>query len=228
METVSPDIAQKILNRDFANIVSRVQSGGKLTRQERAMLQSMAVGAGGDKPDTANSYVELAKILGVTRQSLDRWRKRKDAPKPTANGTHNVVLWREYMKRNDLKGGEGNDSRLVRTSPRLELLVNHYNKFEMLLEASAPVGIPFFNGQLVGLANPPSANLIQAGKVGDIAAVGGVFGFGLVFLAGDRSAGIDRLAQSGDAHAVFICQGEPFFLVLGVFEFGDDAVVGEV
>jgi hypothetical protein len=106
METVSPDIAQKILNRDFANIVSRVQSGGKLTRQERAMLQSMAVGAGGDKPDTANSYVELAKILGVTRQSLDRWRKRKDSPKPSANGTHNVVLWREYMKRNDLKGGD--------------------------------------------------------------------------------------------------------------------------
>ena len=105
MESVSPDIAQKILNRDFANLVARVQAGGKLTRQERAMLQSMAAGSGA-QPDTASSYVELADILGVTRQSINAWKKRKDAPKPSANGTHDVAVWREYLKRNGLKGGE--------------------------------------------------------------------------------------------------------------------------
>ena len=41
MEPVSPDIAKKLLTRDFANLVGRVQKGGKLTRTERAMLQSM-------------------------------------------------------------------------------------------------------------------------------------------------------------------------------------------
>jgi hypothetical protein len=35
MEPVSPDIAKKLLSRDFANLVGRVQKGGKLTRAER-------------------------------------------------------------------------------------------------------------------------------------------------------------------------------------------------
>ena len=63
MEAVSPDIAKKLLSRDFANLVGRVQKGGKLTRAERAMLQTLATGTGA-APTTAPSYVELAAILG--------------------------------------------------------------------------------------------------------------------------------------------------------------------
>lgn len=105
MEAVSPDIAKKLLARDFANLVGRVQKGGKLTRAERAMLQTLATGTGA-APTNAASYVELAAILGITRQSLNNWKKRKDAPKPAANGMHDVAAWREFMRRNDLKGGE--------------------------------------------------------------------------------------------------------------------------
>lgn len=105
MEAVSPDIAKKLLSRDFANLVGRVQKGGKLTRVERAMLQSMATGTGA-APTTAASYVELSAILGITRQTLNTWKKRKDAPKPASNGLHDVAAWREFMRRNDLKGGE--------------------------------------------------------------------------------------------------------------------------
>ena len=107
MEPVSPDIAKKLLTRDFANLVGRVQKGGKLTRTERAMLQSMSTGTGtGTAPATAASYVELATVLGITRQSINTWKKRKDAPKPAANGLHDVPAWQEFMRRNDLKGGE--------------------------------------------------------------------------------------------------------------------------
>jgi len=105
MEAVSPDIAKKLLSRDFANLVGRVQKGGKLTRAERAMLQTLATGTGA-APTNAASYVELAAILGITRQSLNNWKKRKDAPKPAANGIHDVAAWREFMRRNDLKGSE--------------------------------------------------------------------------------------------------------------------------
>jgi len=105
MENVSPDIASKLLKRDFTNLVARVQKGGKLTRAERAMLQSMATGSGAD-PATAASYVELAAILGVTRQSINTWKKRKGSPKPAANGLHDVAAWREFMRLHDLKGGE--------------------------------------------------------------------------------------------------------------------------
>jgi hypothetical protein len=105
MDAVAPDIAKKLLTRDFANLVGRVQKGGKLTRTERAMLQSMATGTGA-APTTAASHVELAAILGITRQSINTWKKRKDAPKAAANGLHDVAAWREFMRRNDLKGGE--------------------------------------------------------------------------------------------------------------------------
>ena len=92
MDAVSPDIAKKLLSRDFANLAGRVQKGGKLTRPERAMLQTMATGTGA-APATAASYVELAAILGATRQSINTWKKRKDAPKPAANGLHDVEAW---------------------------------------------------------------------------------------------------------------------------------------
>jgi hypothetical protein len=69
------------------------------------MLQSMAAGAGRD-PATVASYVELGVVLGVTRQTLHAWKKRKDAPKPASNGLHEVAAWREFMRRHDLKGGE--------------------------------------------------------------------------------------------------------------------------
>lgn len=112
MESISPDIAKKLLSRDFANLISRVQKGGKLTRGERVMLQTMATGTGA-APTVASSYVELAGILRVTRQTINTWKKRKGAPKPANNGLHDVAAWREFMRRNDLKGGEAEDGEVA-------------------------------------------------------------------------------------------------------------------
>jgi len=44
MENIPPEVARKLLNRDFTNLISRMQAGGKLTRAERNMLQAMAAG----------------------------------------------------------------------------------------------------------------------------------------------------------------------------------------
>ena len=103
MDTIPPDIARKLLNRDFANLAQRVQHGGKLSRAERAMLQGMAASAG-HTSTVAENFVELAKLLGVTRRALQNWRKRKDSPKAAANGFHEVAAWREFMQRHGLEG----------------------------------------------------------------------------------------------------------------------------
>ena len=103
MDAIPPEIAKKLLNRDFANLVKRVQNGGKLNRSERAMLQGMAASAG-HTATVAENFVELAKIIGVTRRTLQTWRKREDAPQPAANGFHEVAAWREFMERNGLEG----------------------------------------------------------------------------------------------------------------------------
>lgn len=103
---IAPDVARKLLNRDFSNLISRVQSGGKLTRAERAMLQAMAAGSPGSTISVAANYNELADALGVSRQTIHSWRKIEGAPSPNSNGTHDVVVWREFIKARDLKGGE--------------------------------------------------------------------------------------------------------------------------
>ena len=132
MEAVSPDIAKKLLSRDFANLVGRVQKGGKLTRAERAMLQTLATGSGA-APTNAASYVELAAILGITRQSLNNWKKRKDAPKPAANGMHDVAAWREFMRRNDLKGSEVAEPGDIESSLKARKLLAEVEERELRL-----------------------------------------------------------------------------------------------
>jgi phage terminase Nu1 subunit (DNA packaging protein) len=104
MDPLSPDIARKLLNRDFANLAQRVHRGGNLSRSERAILQGMAASAPGSQQTVAENYVELARLLGVSRRTLQNWRKRKDAPLPAANGFHEVAAWREFMRRHDLRG----------------------------------------------------------------------------------------------------------------------------
>jgi len=134
MDPVSPDIAKKLLSRDFANLVGRVQKGGKLTRAERAMLQTLASGSG-SAPTTAPSYVELAIILGITRQTINTWKKRKDAPKTAPNGLHDVAAWREFMRRNDLKGGEtsNQDAADIETSLKARKLLAEVEERELRL-----------------------------------------------------------------------------------------------
>jgi hypothetical protein len=79
--------------------------------------------------------VELAAALGVARQSLYAWNKRKDAPKAAANGLHDVAAWREFMRRHDLKGGEPatQDAADIETSLRARKLLAEVEERELRL-----------------------------------------------------------------------------------------------
>jgi hypothetical protein len=106
MNDLPAQLAQKLLQRDLANLAQRVQRGDNLSRTERSLLQSMATApADADvSPAVAGSYVELAALLGVTRRTLQRWRARGDAPKHMAEGGHEVGAWREFMRSAKLAG----------------------------------------------------------------------------------------------------------------------------
>lgn len=103
MDNISPQIARKLLAHDFTNLAQRVQQGGKLSRSERTMLQGMSASTGQSRT-VAENYVELAKFLGVARRTLQRWRKRKDAPEPLVGGFHEIAAWRTFMERHGLQG----------------------------------------------------------------------------------------------------------------------------
>ena len=103
--TISQEAADKILSADFANIVQKVKSGKPLSSAERARVQAPAAGST-ETLAVANTIVELAAALGVTRRTINNWRKIPGAPEPASNGSHNVSAWRDFVRANSLKGGD--------------------------------------------------------------------------------------------------------------------------
>lgn len=101
------NIANRILDKDLENIVKKVAQGKTLTSVERARIENAYKKEEPVKvPAYALNYVELSEILGITRQTINRWRKLKEAPKPLSNGKHNVSKWRNFIKKNGLKEAE--------------------------------------------------------------------------------------------------------------------------
>ena len=99
-----PDAAEKIIAADFRNIVKKVKEGKTLTQAELARVQSRASQARDTSITVARSLAELASVLGVARQTLNRWRKIDGAPLPKPNGSHSVVEWRQFMQAHYLEG----------------------------------------------------------------------------------------------------------------------------
>jgi len=111
---LSPDIAGKILDADFQNIVKKVAAGKPLTVAERARIESRAAGSA-ETLAYANTLVELAAILGTTRRTLTTWQKLEGSPKPLSNGMWPVADWREFVRLRGLKAGKvpaGNEEAL--------------------------------------------------------------------------------------------------------------------
>lgn len=116
METkeLSHDIAGKILDADFQNIVKKVAAGKPLTVAERGRIESRAAGSV-ETLAYAKTLVELASVLGVTRRTLSTWQKMDGAPKSLSNGLWPVADWREFVRLNGLKAGKapvGNEEAL--------------------------------------------------------------------------------------------------------------------
>jgi len=100
---ISAQLAGKILDADFQNIVKKVAAGKPLTVAERARIEARAAGST-DATAYAKTLVELASLLGVTRRTLTAWQKMDGAPKPLSNGMWSVADWREFVRLRGFKG----------------------------------------------------------------------------------------------------------------------------
>lgn len=101
-EDVTADMAERILDADFKNIIRKVATGKTLTTAERARVQSRASGCT-DSTAYAKTVVELANLLGVTRRTISTWQKMDGAPKTLSNGSFPVPEWREFVRVRGLK-----------------------------------------------------------------------------------------------------------------------------
>jgi hypothetical protein len=111
---LSADIAGRILDADFQNIVKKVAAGKPLTVAERARIESRAAGSVETMAYT-KTLVELAAVLGVSRRTLSTWQKIEGAPKALSNGMWPVADWREFVRLRGLNAGRvpvGNEEAL--------------------------------------------------------------------------------------------------------------------
>lgn len=112
--SLDPEVAGKILDADFQNIVKKVAAGKPLTVAERARIESRAAGSS-ETLAYANTLVELAAALGVSRRTLTTWQKMEGAPKALSNGMWPVADWREFVRLRGLNAGRvpvGNEEAL--------------------------------------------------------------------------------------------------------------------
>lgn len=103
--SISPEMAERLLSADLKNIVKKVADGKTLSPSELNRVKSIASGSN-ETVTHARNVAELAMLLGVSRQTLYQWKKLEGAPEPQSNGLHSVIAWRQFMRDRDLKGGE--------------------------------------------------------------------------------------------------------------------------
>jgi len=112
--TLAPEVAEKILDADFQNVVRKVAAGKPLTVAERSRIEARAAGSQ-ETLAYAKTLVELAAVLGVTRRTLTGWQKMDGSPKPLSNGMWPVADWREFVRVRGLKASKtpvGNEEAL--------------------------------------------------------------------------------------------------------------------
>ena len=91
MPEIDPKLAQKVLDADLANMAKRVQEGKNLTANQRAHFLQATGQIALPESGVAKNKVELAGILGVTRQTIYKWQKHEDCPVPNSDGTYNIA-----------------------------------------------------------------------------------------------------------------------------------------
>jgi len=101
----APNAYAKILDADLRNILKKAASGKPLSPSEHARVVARAAGCD-DSVTTAKTVVELAGLLGTNRRQIARWQKLSGAPQPNANGSYDVVAWREFVRERGLKAGK--------------------------------------------------------------------------------------------------------------------------
>lgn len=149
--------AETLLKADLANLAKKVQAGKMLSAHERNMLQSAIAGGVISNQEYAHTQDELAKLLGVTRKTIQRWRKLKDRPEDKADGRMHVPSWRIFKaQRQGEDETESEEQSPAHAKARQILLQNERLEMRILAE----------KGELVPkeIANQVFAKLLIAAK----------------------------------------------------------------
>lgn len=138
---IDPNLAQKVLDADLANMASRVKSGKTLTAVQRAHFLQATGQMPLPETGLAKNKVELAGILNVARQTIYKWQKISGSPKANADGTHNIAEWLAFIKMQNLKGSEDEGGMDLRDRKLLGQCLKIEAELEILKGNWIPKGI---------------------------------------------------------------------------------------
>lgn len=110
--------ARKVLEEEISAIRKKVEAGKRITVAERNQLHQFASSdeeALADSlasPATVPSIAALCGVLGISRDTFYKWRKKfpKEIPQNQTNGQYDVAAWRAFAKKNNLKGGDEDET----------------------------------------------------------------------------------------------------------------------
>lgn len=94
---LDPEQAGVLLKANYRNLAKKVQAGKTLSAAEINLLESLKGGTEATKQTHAADQVELARILGVNRKTIQRAIRTGDSPGAKSNGTYEIAAWRGYF-----------------------------------------------------------------------------------------------------------------------------------
>lgn len=100
-----------ILEADFRNIAERVKSGKPLTAGQRALVQAEASSGPTPKDGIVHSKADVARFVGVSRKTIDRWLKLPGAPKADDGGRYELSAWMRFRDAQGLGSADDSDHR---------------------------------------------------------------------------------------------------------------------
>lgn len=94
---LDPEQAGVLLKANYRNLAKKVQAGKTLSASEINLLEGLKGGTEAEKKTHAADQAELARILGVSRKTIQRAIKSGDSPGAKTNGSLEIAAWRGYF-----------------------------------------------------------------------------------------------------------------------------------
>ncbi len=153
---LSQSQAVTLLKCDIANVGKKLKAGKPLSKSERDLVQGAAFGVAPSKSEYCDTQDELGRLIGVSRKTIQRWRKIEGCPAPRADGRWHVPDWRQFkLTRND---GEDEEENPVQSVARARQILLQNERLEMRILAEKKELVPKV------IAYPIFAKMIIAAK----------------------------------------------------------------
>lgn len=89
--------ADVLLKANYRNLARKVAAGKTLTPSEINLLEAIKGGGEAEAKTHAKDQSELARVLGISRKTIQRALKMEGCPKAKPDGRYEIAAWRAWF-----------------------------------------------------------------------------------------------------------------------------------